>query len=30
GAGDIAVFPLGWAGSWVIHETLRKVYITFG
>ncbi|KRE27719.1 hypothetical protein ASG82_15220 [Mycobacterium sp. Soil538] len=29
GAGDIAVFPLGWTGTWVIHETLRKVYAVF-
>lgn len=29
GAGDIAVFPQGWAGTWVIHETLRKVYVVF-
>ncbi|MBX7431988.1 cupin domain-containing protein [Mycobacterium sp. Y57] len=29
GAGDVAVFPLGWAGSWDIHETLRKVYVVF-
>lgn len=28
-AGDIAVFPLGWAGTWQIHETLRKVYAIF-
>lgn len=27
--GDIAVFPVGWTGSWVIHETLRKVYSIF-
>ena len=26
GAGDIAVFPLGWTGTWDIHETVRKVY----
>ena len=26
GAGDMAVFPQGWSGTWVIHETLRKVY----
>ena len=28
-AGDVAVFPLGWSGTWVIHETLRKVYVVF-
>ena len=29
GAGDVAVFPLGWSGSWTIHETVRKVYAIF-
>jgi uncharacterized protein len=29
GAGDIAVFPRGWAGTWQIHETIRKVYVLF-
>lgn len=29
GAGDIAVFPLGWKGTWDIHETVRKVYSIF-
>ena len=29
GAGDIAVFPLGWTGTWDIHETVRKVYAVF-
>jgi uncharacterized cupin superfamily protein len=29
GAGDTAVFPKGWAGTWHIHETLRKVYAIF-
>ena len=28
-AGDIAVFPLGWTGTWDIHETVRKVYAVF-
>ena len=28
-AGDVAVFPRGWAGTWDIHETLRKVYAIF-
>jgi uncharacterized protein len=28
-AGDVAVFPRGWAGTWEIHETLRKVYAIF-
>jgi len=29
GSGDIAVFPRGWAGTWQIHETIRKVYVLF-
>ena len=29
GAGDVAVFPLGWTGTWDIHETVRKVYSIF-
>jgi uncharacterized cupin superfamily protein len=29
GAGDVAVFPLGWSGTWLIHETVRKVYSIF-
>ncbi len=29
GAGDTAVFPRGWAGTWQIHETIRKVYVIF-
>ena len=28
-AGDIAVFPNGWRGTWDIHETVRKVYSIF-
>jgi uncharacterized cupin superfamily protein len=28
-AGDMAVFPQGWSGSWDIHETVRKVYAIF-
>jgi uncharacterized cupin superfamily protein len=28
-AGDVAVFPKGWAGTWDIHESLRKVYAIF-
>ena len=27
--GDSAFFPKGWAGTWDIHETLRKVYVIF-
>ena len=29
GVGDVAVFPLGWSGTWEIHETVRKVYSIF-
>ena len=29
GPGDTAVFPLGWAGTWQIHETIRKLYVLF-
>jgi uncharacterized protein len=29
GAGDVAVFPLGWSGTWDIHEAVRKVYAIF-
>jgi uncharacterized cupin superfamily protein len=29
GTGDVAVFPLGWSGTWEIHETVRKVYAIF-
>jgi uncharacterized cupin superfamily protein len=28
-AGDMAVFPKGWSGTWDIHETVRKVYAIF-
>jgi uncharacterized cupin superfamily protein len=28
-AGDSAVFPKGWAGTWDIHETIRKVFVIF-
>ncbi len=28
-AGDTAVFPKGWSGTWDIAETLRKVYVIF-
>ncbi|MDX6339567.1 MAG: hypothetical protein QOG05_6907, partial [Streptosporangiaceae bacterium] len=23
------VFPVGWAGTWQIHETIRKLYVLF-
>jgi hypothetical protein len=29
GPGDSAVFPRGWAGTWQIHETIRKLYVLF-
>jgi uncharacterized protein len=28
-AGDTVLFPKGWAGTWEIHETLRKLYVIF-
>jgi uncharacterized cupin superfamily protein len=28
-AGDMAVFPRGWSGTWEISETVRKVYAIF-
>lgn len=24
-----AVFPLGWTGTWTVHETLRKVFTVY-
>lgn len=29
GPGDTALFPVGWSGTWEIHETLRKLYVIF-
>ena len=29
GPGDLAVFPVGWTGTWVLHETVRKAYAMF-
>lgn len=29
GPGATALFPVGWRGSWQIHETLRKLYVIF-
>jgi uncharacterized cupin superfamily protein len=29
GAGDSAMFPRGWRGTWDLHETVRKVYVLF-
>jgi uncharacterized protein len=28
-AGDCAMFPRGWRGTWELHETVRKVYVVF-
>lgn len=28
GAGDILVMPAGWTGTWHVHETVRKTYVT--
>ncbi|TCB97255.1 DUF861 domain-containing protein [Micromonospora zingiberis] len=27
--GTTAYFPIGWRGTWTVHETLRKVYVVF-
>lgn len=27
-AGDLFVTPAGWRGTWMVHEALRKVYVT--
>ena len=27
-AGDTFVMPAGWTGTWHVHETMRKVYVT--
>ena len=29
GPGGTFVVPVGWVGDWLIHETLRKVYVIF-
>lgn len=26
-AGDVLVTPMGWVGTWHVHETVRKVYV---
>ena len=28
-AGNSAVFPKGWTGTWDIHETLKKLYVIY-
>jgi uncharacterized cupin superfamily protein len=27
--GSSAVFPIGWCGTWTVHETFRKVFTVF-
>ena len=27
GPGDLLVLPIGWKGSWIIHQHVRKLYI---
>ncbi|WP_028924624.1 cupin domain-containing protein [Pseudonocardia acaciae] len=27
--GASAVFPVGWRGTWTVHETFRKVYVVY-
>ncbi|NKX53097.1 cupin domain-containing protein [Arthrobacter mobilis] len=27
-AGDTIVMPAGWQGTWEVHETVRKTYVT--
>lgn len=29
GPGDVAAFPIGWRGTWTIHETLSKFYVIY-
>lgn len=28
-AGHTAYFPIGWTGTWTVHERLRKVYVIY-
>ncbi|MDJ0459854.1 cupin domain-containing protein [Arthrobacter sp. NQ7] len=28
-AGDTAYFPIGWTGTWNVHERLRKVFVVY-
>lgn len=28
-AGDTAYFPIGWCGTWIVTERLRKVYVVY-
>ncbi len=27
--GTTAYFPIGWCGTWTVHETVRKVYVVY-
>ena len=29
GPGDAAIFPIGWTGTWEIHERIRKLFVIF-
>ena len=29
-AGSLLVLPIGWRGTWVIHEKIRKTYVLVG
>lgn len=28
-AGTTAYFPIGWVGTWTVHETLRKFFVVY-
>ena len=28
-AGSSCIFPIGWQGTWTVHETLRKVFVVY-
>lgn len=28
-AGSSCIFPVGWVGTWTVHETLRKVFVVY-
>ncbi|MEX0848540.1 MAG: cupin domain-containing protein [Ilumatobacteraceae bacterium] len=28
-AGSSCIFPIGWTGTWTVHETLRKVFVVY-
>jgi uncharacterized cupin superfamily protein len=30
GPGSLLVLPLGWRGTWVVRETIRKTYVLIG